>query len=355
MNFNFKEIFNIDSLLARWKTFAVSFGAAFLMAVLPHLGVTLPSLISPASSIHDPFDGIRAKLEVIPLSFKLKNPTNFIPQAQAAGDYDQAKSYIVVDLNSGQVLAQKDDNEQAAIASITKLMTAIVSLDLAQPSDLFTVSQTASEIQPTKIGVVPGQKMSLEELLNAALMTSANDAAQVVKEGVNTEYTSDIFVKAMNAKAQVLGLKNTHFSNPQGFDIPGNYSSAADLAILAQYALQNYPVISDIVKKDYQFLPANNNHKQYDLYNWNGLLDVYPGTFGVKIGNTDQAGYTTIVASKRGGKTILAVLLGAPGVMERDLWAAELLDIGFKQEGVDPVNVTKDQLQAKYATWKYWN
>lgn len=351
-----KEILSFDNLLARWKVFAVSFGAAFLMAVLPHLGVSIPALISPATRINDPFDAIRAKLEAVPVPFHLKNPTDLVPQVAAAGDYDQAKSYLVVDLGSGRVLDRKNDTEQLAVASLTKLMTAVVSLDLARPSDLFSISPDAAEISPTRIGVIPGQKMSLQQLLQASLMTSANDAAQVIEGGVDSEYGADIFIRAMNEKAKDLGLKNTHFSNPQGLDTPpGNYSSAADLAVLADYALQNYPVIAGIVKNDYQFLPADENHKQFDLYNWNGLLDVYPGTYGVKIGNTDQAGYTTIVASVRGGKNILVVLLGAGGVMERDLWASELLDLGFKQEGIDPVNVTENQLRAKYATWRYWN
>src|SRR5690606_3687251 len=96
-------------------------------------------------------------------------------------------------------------------------------------------------------------------------------------------------------------------------------------------------------------------HKQFDLYNWNGLLGVYPGASGVKIGNTGDAQKTTIVTAERNGKKLLVVVLGAPGVLERDMWAAELLDLGFeKQYGMAPINVTEEQLRAKYKTWKYW-
>ena len=101
---------------------------------------------------------------------------------------------------------------------------------------------------------------------------------------------------------------------------------------------------------------SNENHKQFDLYNWNGLLDVYPDVHGVKIGNTAAAQKTTIVYSTRGGKKLVAVVLGAPDITKRDLWAAKLLDIGYQQTlGLPPVNVTEEQLAAKYSTWHYWN
>ena len=84
-------------------------------------------------------------------------------------------------------------------------------------------------------------------------------------------------------------------------------------------------------------------------------MGVYPGVKGIKIGNTDKASYTTIVLSKREGKRILAVVLGAPGVKERDLWASQLLDLGFEKLGISAVNITEAQLEAKYSSWKYWN
>ncbi len=152
------------------------------------------------------------------------------------------------------------------------------------------------------------------------------------------------------------GLKHTSFDNSQGYDSPHQYSSVGDIAILTHYVLKNYPLITEIVKKAYYFLPADEYHKQYDLYNWNGLIDVYPATVGVKIGNTASAKKTTVVLSERGGKKILVILLGAPGIIERDLWAAQLLDLGYKRTlGMDPIAITKEQLQKKYASWQYWN
>lgn len=359
------KIKNFDFFSLNWKAFFMSLISIFAMVLIQlsfkYLEIKVPrffnlSQIKMTSSNLDILNNVRSKLEQKPNNFKIKKETSLLPHTLAAEPFDNAKAYLVVDFDTGQVLAEKNSSEKLPIASLTKVMTAVTSLDLTNPSDMFTVTQTASNEIPTKIGVVPGQRMSLEELLNASLLTSANDAAEVIREGVNQEYNDDIFTQAMNVKANYLGLNNTHFDNPQGLDSPQNYSSAEDLAVLSHYALTNYPLISQIAKKDYQFLPANSNHKQFDLYNWNGLLGVYPNVSGLKIGNTDDAGYTTIVLSERQGKRILVVLLGAPGVVERDLWASQLLDLGFQESmNLQPASITANQLQAKYDTWQYWN
>ena len=115
-------------------------------------------------------------------------------------------------------------------------------------------------------------------------------------------------------------------------------------------------MFATIVTKDSTHLAANEHHKQFDLYNWNGLIGVYPGVQGIKIGNTGDAGKTTLVYATRGGKKMVAVVLGAPGTLERDLWAAKLLDYGYEQTLALPrINVTEEQLTAKYSTWQYWN
>lgn len=305
-----------------WKVFAITLVAGFLMAVLPKVRLILPAQVQPVTLV----------------SFEV----------------GQASAYIAVDFDSGKVLAEKNSPQRLPIASLTKIMTAVVALDLAKPQDLFTVSAKATRVIPTSIGVVRGQRMSLEELIHALLLTSANDAAQVIQEGIDRNYGEGTFVRAMNEKAVGLGLQDSHFDNPQGFDSRENFSSAEDLALLTRYAINRYQQIAAIVQKDYQFLPANENHKQFDLYNWNGLLGVYPGVRGVKIGNTGAAGVTTVVLSEREGKRVLVVLLGAPGILERDLWAAQLLDLGFESLGITPANISQSQLQTKYQSWKYW-
>ncbi len=344
----------MDMIYYRWKVFVFALVAVFAMVLLQHFKPAVAG--STAAHGADPFNSIRPRLEEKINDFHLKKIGGLVEGVHAAGDYTQAKAYVVLDLDSGEVLAEQNSALELPIASLTKIMTAVVALDLARPGDSFTVSERAAGEAPTKLGLVAGQRLTLEELLNGMLLTSANDAAQVAEEGINGQYGTDVFINAMNEKAKDLGLKNTHFENPQGFDGPGQYSSAEDLATLTGYALKNYPLIAQITKKNYQYYPQNKNHKQIDMYNWNGLLDVYPGIFGVKIGNTDQAGYTMVAGSQRNGKRVLAIILGAPGVLERDMWASEVLDLGFQKLGnLSPVNVTPEQLKEKYSGWKYWN
>lgn len=341
-------------LLYYKKYFFISLAAIFLMVMLQQIRFFVPqSLVSP-QIIRDPLDIVRPSLEVGNWNFNLKEDLKIVKEVSAASDFDQASSYLVLDFDSGEVLKEKNMSKKLPIASLTKVMTAVVALDLADPGGIFTISKTAADQIPTKLGMVVGQKMTLEELLNGLLLVSANDGAEVIKEGIDQKYGAKVFVEAMNEKAKILGLKNSHFQNPQGFDHPRHYSSSEDLAKLIKYALVNYPLIAEIVKKDYQFYPGGQNHKQIDMYNWNGLLNVYPNVLGVKIGNTDSAAYTTAVISEREGKKVLVILLGAPGVLERDMWAGQLLDSGFEKLGLEAVNVTEEQLKNKYASWKYW-
>ncbi len=340
---------------AHIKIFFITFIAVFLMVTLQHLGLRIPNIISPLAKKDDIFEMIiRPKIEYKENFYKISSPNQLIRKAHASQSFDEASSYAVVDYDTGTIIASKNQDEPLPIASLTKIMTAVVALDLADPSEEFSVTENAASEIPTKIGVTPKEKLTLNELLHAALMTSANDAVEVIKDGIDTKYGHPVFMKAMNEKAAFLGLSHTHFTNPQGFDNPEHHSSVGDLVILTHYALTNYPLITDIVKKDQTLLAENSKHGQFLLYNWNGLIDVYPGAFGVKIGNTDEAGKTTIVASEREGKRMIAAVLGAPNIKKRDLWAADLLDMGFYEAyGMQPVEVRESQLMEKYATWKY--
>ncbi len=349
------------------KVFLVSFIAVFAMVALPNLGIKMPKfeflqngnlmqIISPLPKDFDIFDSLKPKLEQKPNTFELKKPSSLVPQVYAGLDFDQATAYGVIDLDTGEVLASKNLDQKLPIASLTKLMSAVVALDLATPNQLFTAGDQGTKMIPTKIVVKNGEKLTLEELLTASLLTSANDAIQVVADNIDQTYNQAVFVRAMNEKARALKLTNSHFTNPQGFDDGHPYSSVADLATLSGYALKNYPLISGIVAKEQAEFPQSNLHQYFYLNNWNGLMGVYPGVKGIKIGNTDDAGKTTMVVSGRQGKTLLAVVLGAPGLIERDLWTAQLLDLGFQKSlNLDPVNVTQEQLKAKYKTWKYFN
>lgn len=333
-----------------WKLFIVVFVVPLLLLCLPNLGIKsqISQLKSPLPFKTDIFDSLKPKLEQKINTFQLKNNLD-----KDAPYLNQLNSYIVVDVNNREVLLGKDIEKQYAFASLTKIMTAIVSLDLSTPLEYFTVTQKAADMEPTKIGIEVGEKLSLQELLEAILLTSANDSAEMIKEGIDQKYQEKVFIEAMNYKAQFLGLKNTHFSNPQGLDDSKNYSSTDDLAQLCLYALEKYPEIAAIVRKSYQFLAEDQNHKQFDLYNWNGLLGVYPGVYGIKIGNTDEAGHTIAVIAEREGEKVLVIILGATSVLERDLQAGKLLDLGFHKLGIKSANITEKELREKYSIWRY--
>lgn len=339
-----------------WKVFWMTFVAIFIMVMLQHLGIRLPKIFPTEPVNAKTVDVISSKLEENNYSYKINNSNGLLPKAYASADYENANSYVVIDFESGDVIAEKNISQKTYIASLTKIMTAVVALDLASQEELFTISHNASLEIPTKIGVIPNEKMSVNELLHALLLTSANDAAEVIKEGIDLKYKKEVFIDAMNKKAEILHLTNSHFQNAQGFDKISHYSTAEDLAILSHYALTKYPLIQEIVKKDYKYIKENDNHKQFDLYNWNGLIGVYPDTIGVKIGSTGRADKTTIVLSERDNKKILVIVLGAPSIIDRDLWAAQLLDLGYKTRyKLEPVNITHENLQLKYDTWNYWN
>ncbi len=347
----------LEMYVKNWKIFLISTVAVFLMTSLIHLGVRLPKLVhglvTPEYNQSDMLEKIKPKLEEIKNDFTVNKVSGFVPEAVAAGDFDGARSYGVVDFESGDVIASKNLEEQVPIASLTKVMTAVVALDLLNPEDELVVSKKASRAEPTKVMLKPGEQVSLDLLLKSALLASANDSAQAIMDGIDDRLGQPVFLRAMNLKAENLGLKNTHFSNPQGLDIPGNYSSVEDLMVLSHYALKNYPEIAEIVDEEFEDLNQGDEERFY-LNNWNGLVGVYPGVFGVKIGNTGEAKYTTIVGAEREGHKLLAVVLGAPGVLERDLWAAELLDLGFEKEAnLAPIQVTEEQMKEKYASWKY--
>ncbi len=334
------------------KVFFISFFLVFLMVFIPHLNFISHKLVSPQSVKVSIWDKLEPMLEKKQAGYELKK--GLIPTVSASSDYEQAQAYIVTDFDSGEVITSKNLSQKLPMASLTKVMTAVVALDLAKMDDEFIVSQKASNEIPTKVMLKEGERYTLEHLLNASLISSANDATQVIKEGIDAKYGEKVFIEAMNQKAKFLGLINTHFTNPQGFDNSNHYSTVEDLAILSHYAIQNYPEISSMVASDTKDLTKNGQDMRFYLQNWNGLMGVYPGVTGIKIGNTDNAQVCTIVLSQREGKKILAVVLGAPGVTERDLWAGELLDVGFSKYGISPVNVTREQLKEKYASWKYF-
>ena len=232
-----------------------------------------------------------------------------------------APAFLVADARTGEILAERNADARRQIASITKLMTALVVLDHARPGETVTVLPRASSIGESTIDLVPGERMSVRDLLAAALIQSANDAAFALAAHVGGSVPR--FVELMNEKARELGLDDTTFVRPDGLDVPGHRSSARDVLALARAAMEQ-PLVRRLVRQDSLAIAGGR-----ELFGWNDLLGEYRGLFGVKTGHTDLAGWCQVGVARRDGATVYAVVLGAPTRARRNDALADLLDWGF--------------------------
>lgn len=239
-----------------------------------------------------------------------------------------AKSALFVDTKDGQVLYEKNSHQRLPIASLVKTMTATVALEHRNLDERLSVSKEAAEMEPDKMLLIPGEQLSLKELLYGMFLVSANDAAEVLAR--DSTGNREEFLKLMNDKASQLGMKDSFFANPTGLDEDsGNsYSSAYDLAILTRYAIRNYPELVDISSTYHMSIPKTSDHQDYDLYSGINLLTTYPGVVGFKTGFTPEAGLTLITLARKNGHEIIGVLLGS---QDRRDEARELLDYSFSR------------------------
>jgi D-alanyl-D-alanine carboxypeptidase (penicillin-binding protein 5/6) len=203
-------------------------------------------------------------------------------------------------------------------------MTALVTLEQARPAERVTVKGRAPSIGESTIHLSIGERISVRDLLAAALVQSANDAAFALAAHVG-EGRVQRFVQLMNERAAELGLDDTRFVRPDGLDVSGHYSTARDVLDLSREAMEE-PVFRRIVRQRGGTISGGRS-----LYAWNDLLRTgsFPGIIGVKTGHTDAAGWSQVAAAKRDGITIYAVLLGSPTRAQRNRDLAELLDWGF--------------------------
>ena len=243
--------------------------------------------------------------------------------AAAAPPPVDAEAYYVQNAGTGEVLAAEDERERLPMASITKLMTAIVALEHASLDDVATVSRRTASIGESTINLRPGERVTLRDLIRAALIQSANDAANAIAAYVGGG-SVDHFVELMNARARQLGLEDTRFVNPDGLDAPGHYSSAADLTKLARVAM-NKPFIRQTVR----LVDAEAAGRR--VHTWNDLLSSFPRTIGVKTGHTNGAGWSQVAAARGGGVTIYATILGGETREGRNGDLAALLTWGLSR------------------------
>lgn len=231
-----------------------------------------------------------------------------------------AAAAVVMDSESGRVLFSKNPTQKRAMASTTKIMTAIIAIEKGRLDDVVTVSSRAAGIWGSKINLVSGSKYKLEELLYGLLMNSGNDASIAIGEHIGGSIEG--FVAMMNAKAKDLGAYNTSFANTHGLDADGHYTTAYDMALITRYALKN-PEFSKIVGTVSTSIPGK------QLYNTNELLQLYQGADGVKTGYTGKAGRCLVASATRKGMRLISVVLGSPTTYKRALSSKSILDYAF--------------------------
>jgi D-alanyl-D-alanine carboxypeptidase (penicillin-binding protein 5/6) len=242
--------------------------------------------------------------------------------ATAAPPAITAHAAVVIDAGTGRVLYDLHAHDRLPPASTTKIMTAILAIergDLGRTvvSDVDARTLTGSSV----MGLRPGVAITVQDLLYGLMLPSGNDAA--IELAKSTDGGEQAFVDHMNQKAQELGLTDTHFVNPHGLDNPGHYSSAFDLAALARYGMNNPQFAQLVATRDYHLAPPSD----YGLHNGNSLLQRYPGADGVKIGWTEDAGWTLVGSAEHDGHRLIATVLNSK---DRDADAAALLDWSFQ-------------------------
>jgi D-alanyl-D-alanine carboxypeptidase (penicillin-binding protein 5/6) len=261
--------------------------------------------------------------------------------ALGAAPQVSGRAWIVENGSTGEVLLAHNARARVPIASITKLMTVLLTLEHAHLNSVVVVSPQAAAVGESSAGLVAGERLTVRDLLNAALVASANDAADALASYVGRGSETS-FVSLMNARARRLGLRSTHYVRPDGLDAPGHVSSARDVTYLARL-LMHRPAIRQIVRQRAATIAGGRV-----LHTWNDLLYSYPGIFGVKTGHTSAAGWNEVAAARRGGVSIYATLLGSPDRSTRNRDLAKLLDWGFSRyERVRPVVGGRAYAQAK--------
>ena len=237
-----------------------------------------------------------------------------------------ARAYILLDHFSGRVLAQNNADERAEPASLTKLMTAYVvfralSEGRLKLTDMVTISEHAWRAQGSRTFVQVGTQIPADILIKGMIVQSGNDATIALAEKVGG--TEAAFAQMMNEYAQRLGMKSSHFENSDGLPAPNHYTTARDIAQLANALISEFPQYYPLFSlRDFMW---NNIHQE----NRNGLLGKDPSVDGLKTGHTDSAGYCLATSANRNGMRLVSVVMGAPSIKAREDASAALLNYGY--------------------------
>ena len=254
---------------------------------------------------------------------------------------------IAYDRDTGKTIWGKDENKRTAMASTTKIMTAIVTVENANLDDIVTVSAKAAGTGGSKLGLKKGDKISLRDLLYGLMLRSGNDAAIAIAEHIGGNVED--FASLMNSKAAELNLQDTHFVTPHGLDDPNHYTTAFELAKIADYALKN-EIIAKVVASKYYTININGYPK--DLINTNELLGNLNGVYGVKTGFTNNAGRCLVTSIKRDNLDIITVVIQADTKKDRTKDSVKIIE--YVYENFEKVNV-KDIVDREFENWCYIN
>ncbi|GIW69850.1 MAG: hypothetical protein KatS3mg101_0597 [Patescibacteria group bacterium] len=249
----------------------------------------------------------------------------------AGGDFDPnmiaGEAAIVVDAETGDVMYAKNADVKMPLASLVKIMTALVVIEHSSLSEYATISEGAANVGENSMGLSAGEAYTIEELLYGLMLNSGNDAAYALAENVGG--TVDRFVEWMNRRVQELGLKDTKFYDPSGLD-DRSYTTPRELAVLTEFAMrhEDFRKIVATVEKE---LPYSDMHKYIYLENQTNLLTTYPGVIGVKTGYTEEAGLCLSTYAENGGRKLVGVVLDS---IDRKGDMIIMLDYAFNKYGI---------------------
>jgi D-alanyl-D-alanine carboxypeptidase (penicillin-binding protein 5/6) len=252
----------------------------------------------------------------------LKEPLVPIPADSAPNV--KAASGILVDVETRTILWQRNADEPRPIASLTKVMTALLLLEHTKPDELISAPAEASLTQESSIHLVEGERLTAADMLYAIMLRSANDACVAIAHHISGSVPA--FAALMNRRAEQLGCRNTHFVNPNGLHDPNHYSSASDMARITLAALE-YPLFNQVIATRKHTLSRSRNQGDLLVVNKSRILGRFEGADGVKTGYTRAAGRCFIGSATRNGRRVLSVVLNSP-----DVWAdtEALLEYGFR-------------------------
>lgn len=258
-----------------------------------------------------------------------------------------SRSAVVIDRKSKNIIYGKNENVKKAMASTTKIMTAMVVIQNTNLNNIVDISKKVAGTGGSRLGLKAGDKITVKDLLYGLLLRSGNDCAVALAEYVAGSVPE--FSNLMNQNAQMLGLNNTHFVTPHGLDEEEHYTTAYELAILADYALNN-EVFAQIVNTKSYTININKNSKT--LNNTNELLGNLNGVYGVKTGFTNGAGRCLVTSIKRGNLDVICVVLGADTKKDRTRDSAKLIEYTFnKYEEID----IKEKIKESFEKWNEIN